>query len=388
MNMFNRLHSRAQRICQQRRDLGLFRQCTVLETPQQVCFRVKGRDYIGFCSNDYLGLANSDLVSNACLEGIAQYGVGAGSAHLINGHSQAHEELECLFAQFVGAEDAVLFSTGYMANIGVLQALVQRQDILLCDRLNHASLIDAAQLTRAKVKRYNTLLDLDEQAMQGSAQHWLITDGVFSMDGFAVSVSELLGLADRTGSFVYVDDAHGFGVLGEGKGLFSGIQDWQRNAVYMATLGKAIGVSGALVAGQKCVIDAIRQQARSWVYTTAMPPALSVAVAQVLRWIDSAQGAESRARLFDNCQQLHAGLLNQGWRVLPTNSAIISVLMGEVDAAVKASAQLKECGFWVPAIRPPTVPQGSARLRFTVSATHTHEQIDSVLCAMNTLRVS
>lgn len=369
---------------------GLRRYRQVVESPQASHITMDGRDYLAFSSNDYLGLANHpDLIRAAC-EGAQQYGVGAGASHLIHGHSAAHHSLEDALAQFTGFPGALLFSTGYMANIGVVTALAGREDVIFADKLNHASLNDAALLSRAKFIRYPHLdLAALEQRLAGAAarRKLVITDAVFSMEGDIALIRQLVALCGKYHALLLLDDAHGFGVLGQqGRGslfLPDGNTAHSPHIVYMATLGKAAGVFGAFVAAQMEVIETLIQTARSYIYTTATPPLLSHALLTSLKRIE--QDEWRREALMRNIQQLQQGLQSSPWKLLPSGTPIQPLLMGRSDEAVRISQALRERGILVPAIRPPTVPQGTARLRISLSAAHQPQDIMRLTQALHEL---
>ena len=360
---------------------GLLRSRRTLATPQSPHIVVDGKSYLAFCSNDYLGLANHPQLISALQQGAQQWGVGAGAAHLVSGHFEPHHRLEQQLAAFVGKPSALLFSTGYMANLGVVQALVGRGDTVFADKLNHASLNDAMTLSRAEVKRYRhgdmeQLAMLLEQAKSG--RKLVITDAVFSMDGDIAPLREMLALCEQHDAWLYVDDAHGFGVLGErGRGSLSHFGIASERIIYMATLGKAAGVSGAFVAAEQVVIDTLINHANSYVYTTATPPALSSALLQSLQLIE--QGDERRAHLQRLVTRLRSGLAELPWALMGSDTAIQPLLIGDNQRALELSAALRERGIWVAAIRPPTVPQGTARLRITLSATHADVDVDRLI---------
>ncbi len=361
-----------QRELDERASQGLLRQRRTLQSQQSPHIVVDGKSYLSFCSNDYLGLANHPQLIAALRQGAVQFGVGAGSAHLVSGHTQVHHQLELELAAFVGKPDALLFSTGYMANLGVVQVLVGKGDTVFADKLNHASLNDAMQLSRATVRRYrhNDMTHLSQLLGKTSGGRKLvITDAVFSMDGDIASLPELLGLCEQHDAWLLIDDAHGFGVLGgQGRGTLAHFGIDSPRIIYMATLGKAAGVFGAFVAAEREVIDTLVNFARSYVYTTATPPALSSALLESLRLI--AAGEELRAHLQHLIAQLRSGLRGLPWRLMPSATAIQPLLVGDNQAALQLCAELRERGIWVAAIRPPTVPQGTARLRITLSAAH------------------
>ena len=307
--------------------------------------------------------------------------MGAGAAHLVSGHTQPHEQLEHALADFVGKPAALLFSTGYMANLGVVQALVGKADRVFADKLNHASLNDAMLLSRADIKRYRhndmaQLASLLEQTASG--RKLVITDAVFSMDGDLARLPELLALCERHDAWLLVDDAHGFGVLGEqGNGSLAHFGTASSRIIYMATLGKAAGVFGAFVAAEQVVVDTLINNASSYVYTTATPPALAVAVLESLQLIR--QGEKQRAHLQRLIAQLRSGLRDLRWPLMSSTTAIQPLLIGGNQAALDLSSALRDRGIWVAAIRPPTVPQGTARLRITLSAAHSMTDVTRLI---------
>ncbi|MFA6120259.1 MAG: 8-amino-7-oxononanoate synthase [Sideroxydans sp.] len=366
---------------------GLLRARRTLTTPQSPHIVVDGKSYLAFCSNDYLGLANHPQLISALQQGAQQWGVGAGAAHLVSGHFEPHHLLEHQLAAFVGKPAALLFSTGYMANLGVVQALVGKGDTVFADKLNHASLNDAMLLSRAVVKRYRhgDMAQLEKLLSEtDKGRKLVITDAVFSMDGDIAPLREMLALCERHDAWLYVDDAHGFGVLGEqGRGSLSHFDIASERIIYMATLGKAAGVSGAFVAAEQVVIDTLVNHANSYVYTTASPAALSVALSRSLQLIT--QGDELRAHLRRLIEQLRRGLTDLPWSLMPSDTAIQPVLIGDNQRALELSAALRERGIWVAAIRPPTVPQGTARLRITLSAAHTEGDVERLIEALHEL---
>lgn len=359
---------------------GLLRHRRTLESAQTAHVVVDGKRYIAFCSNDYLGLANHPGVVAAAQAGATRYGVGAGASHLVLGHARAHEQLEHELAAFVGLPRALLFSTGYMANLGIVTALVGREDAVFADRLNHASLNDACLLARAQFKRYahNDLEQLERLLSKTAARRKLIVaDAVFSMDGDIAPVPQLLELAERFDAWLMLDDAHGFGVLGaHGRGVLEHFRLQHPRIIYMATLGKAAGVCGAFVAGDATLIETLMQRARTYIYTTAMPPLLALALSKSLQLI--AAGDALRAGLYEKITQLNQILINNlpsAWRLLPSLTAIQPLLVGDNRVAVALADTLAARGVLVPAIRPPTVPQGTARLRISLSAAHSADDV-------------
>ena len=376
-----------QRELDERAAHGLLRRRRTLDSPQSPHITVEGRPYLAFSSNDYLGLASHPQLVQALQQGARQWGVGAGAAHLVNGHFAPHHQLEAELAAFVGKPAALLFSTGYMANLGTVQALVGKDDTVFADKLNHASLNDAMLLSRAGTKRYRhgdlaQLARMLEQTKSG--RRLILTDAVFSMDGDLAPLPELLALCERFDAWLLVDDAHGFGVLGQqGRGSLSHFNLTSPRLILMGTLGKAAGVSGAFVAAEQVVIDTLVNHARSYIYTTATPPALSVALLQSLRLIE--QGDAQRAHLRGLIARLRKGLDDLPWEPMPSDTAIQPLLVGDNHLALGLSEGLRERGIWVAAIRPPTVPQGTARLRITLSAAHTEGDVDRLTEALHEL---
>ncbi len=363
---------------------GLYRRRRVVDGPQATLIKVDGRQLINFCSNDYLGLANHPLVVAAFKQGVEDYGVGSGSAHLICGHSRAHHALEEELADFTGRQRALLFSTGYMANLGVVSALVGRGGRVFEDRLNHASLLDGGLLSRADFQRYRhaDVEDLRQRLDQASVRSLIVSDGVFSMDGDLAPLPALAAVAQQYQAGLMIDDAHGFGVLGnKGVGITEhfGLTE-QQVPVLMATLGKAAGSFGAFVAGSDELIEFLIQKARSYVFTTAMPAAVAEATRASLKLIR--QESWRRDTLRHLIAQFRSGALQQGLRLMDSPTAIQPILIGDSHKALQASQRLIELGFWVSAIRPPTVPAGTGRLRITLSAEHTPEQIDALLTVL------
>lgn len=366
-----------------RRADGLYRRRRTLESAQGVETIVDGHRVVSFCGNDYLGLAAHPALRSAAAGAIEQYGVGSGASHLVNGHHRLHEECERRLAAFCGRDRALLFGSGYAANLSVASALLGRHDQLFEDRLNHASLIDGARLSRARVQRYRHndplhLADLLQRA--GVARRRLVaTDGVFSMDGDVADLEQLAGLAARHDAWLQVDDAHGFGVLGEhGAGLVEQAgMDQQQVPILVATLGKALGTAGAFVAGSEVLIETLVQHARPYVYSTASPPALAAATLAALELLESE--AWRRRKLHDNIAHLRTRAAALGIALMPSETAIQPLVIGDNKQTVRLADDLFARGYHVVAIRPPTVPAGSARLRITLSAAHDTAQIDGLL---------
>ena len=350
----------------------------LVTTPQGPHLTVDGRDYLAFASNDYLGLASHPALVAALQEGAARFGAGAGASHLVSGHLAPHDAAETALAAFLGREAALLFSSGYQANVGVIGALVGRGDAVFADRLAHASLLDGCLLSRAEFQRFrhNDLADLERRLAASTAPAKLIAvDAVYSMDGDEAPLAALLALAERFDAWLYVDDAHGFGVLGpQGRGTLAthGVAPHPR-LVQLATFGKAAGLAGAAVAADAQVIDWLVNTARTAIFTTAMPPALAHALTAMLALVEPADAA--RDRLAGHVATLRADCAAAGLQLLPSRTAIQPVLIGSDADAVAASLALREAGLWVPAIRPPTVPPGTARLRVSLSAAHTETDV-------------
>jgi 8-amino-7-oxononanoate synthase len=363
---------------------SLYRRRRVVESPQSVLMQLDGRQVVNFCSNDYLGLANHPEVIAAFKRGVDQYGVGSGSAHLICGHSHAHHALEDELAAFTGRERALLFSTGYMANLGVISALVGRGDSVLEDRLNHASLLDGGLLSAARFQRYqhNQLDDLQVRLAASKGKALIVSDGVFSMDGDLALLPDLANLAEQHGAGLLIDDAHGFGVLGaNGGGVVEhfGLSQ-QQVPILMGTLGKAFGTFGAFIAGSDALIEYLIQKARTYVFTTAMPAAVAEATRVSLRLLQ--QEAWRRQHLQALISRFRAGAEQQDLQLMDSATAIQPIILGDSETALLASERLLAQGFWVSAIRPPTVPAGTARLRITFSSLHTEQQVDALLEAL------
>jgi 8-amino-7-oxononanoate synthase len=363
----------------------LERKRSLLDGAQGAHVSINGQRVVSFCSNDYLGLAADPALVAAAHAALDQCGVGAGAAHLITGHHRFHHNFEIAFARFVGKPAALLFSTGYMANLAVLTTLVGRHGEVFGDKLNHASLVDAAQLSGATFSRYRhgDLAQLESQLAKSSAPDKLIvSDLVFSMDGDIAPVDALLDLAERFDAWLYLDDAHGFGVLNAGRG---GLTDRARasdRVIYLATLGKAAGVAGAAVAAHASVIDWLIQKARPYIYTTASPPLLAACLLESLRQIEA--GEARRERLRSHIAQLRAGLAKLEYATLmPSTTPIQPLLVGANADAVRLSQALLQRGLLVPAIRTPTVPVGTARLRITLSAAHSAEDVAQLVEALH-----
>jgi 8-amino-7-oxononanoate synthase len=369
------------------RTAGLYRRRRVQDRPQQPEAIVDGRPMLSFCSNDYLGLANHPEVIAALRQGAERWGVGSGAAHLVNGHSAAHHALEEELADFTGRPRALLFSTGYMANLGIISALTGRGDMLWQDRLNHASLLDGALLSRATLRRYPHADAAELDRLIGDRDTRMIaSDGVFSMDGDLAPLPALALIARRSGAWLLVDDAHGLGVLGrEGRGTLDhfGLAA-EQVPILMGTLGKAFGTFGAFVAGSDALIETLIQRARSYIYTTATPPAIaeatrtSLALARREDW--------RREHLQALIARFRTGANQLGLPLSESPTPIQPLIAGSSHQALAWAAELEARGILVGAIRPPTVPEGSARLRVCLSAAHTETMVDRLLDALGTLQ--
>lgn len=368
----------------ERRAADLYRQRPLLGSPQGPQVEVDGRRLLAFCSNDYLGLANHPQVIEAWRAGAQRWGVGGGASHLVIGHSTPHHELEEALADFTGRPRALLFSTGYMANLGAVTALVGKGDSVLEDRLNHASLLDAGLLSGARFSRYlhNDAQSLASRLAKAEGNTLVVCDGVFSMDGDVADLPTLCAEARRHDAWVMVDDAHGFGTLGAtGGGVVEqfglGIDEVP---VLVGTLGKAFGTAGAFVAGSDELIDTLVQFARPYIYTTSQPPALACATLKSLELLRSEHWR--REHLAALIARFRQGAATLGLTLMESDTAIQPILIGDSGRAMALSRALRERGILVTAIRPPTVPAGSARLRVTLSATHELDQVDRLLEAL------
>ena len=388
----NTLWSELQAELDQRASAGLTRRRRLLQSAQSAHISVDGQDVLSFCSNDYLGLANHPALISAMQNGAAKSGAGAGASHLITGHHQYHHDAEQALADFVGLPAALLYSTGYMANMGVVTALMGRDDAIFADKLNHASLNDAAVLSRATLHRYahNDLVALEGLLQKSDAKRKLIVvDAVFSMDGDLAPVPELLSLCEQYDAYLYLDDAHGFGVLGEhGQGVLNHFSAQIHNhhavanrVIYMATLGKAAGVSGAFVAGTSVLIDYLVQNSRTYIYTTATPPAISAALIESVKIIQ--KDDFRRAHLQHLICMLKTRLQLRHWRLDESATAIQPLIVGSNEDALALSERLLTQGILVPAIRPPTVPKGTARLRISLSAAHSEADVLQLIDALH-----
>lgn len=369
---------------EQRRAAALYRQRPLLQSPQGPQVMVDGTPLLAFCSNDYLGLANHPEVIDAWRAGAERWGVGGGASHLVIGHSLPHHELELALAEFTGRPRALLFTTGYLANLGALTALVGQGDSVLQDRLNHASLLDGGLLSGARFSRYlhNDADSLGKRLAKATGNALVVTDGVFSMDGDIADLPALAAQAQARGAWLMVDDAHGFGTLGRhGGGVVEHFGlDMEQVPVLVGTLGKAFGTAGAFVAGSEELIECLIQFARPYIYTTSQPPALACATLRSLQLLrDEHWRREHLAALI---RQFRQGAEQIGLHLMDSFTPIQPILIGDAARAMRLSAMLRERGLMVTAIRPPTVPAGSARLRVTLTAAHSAAQVQLLLNAL------
>ena len=371
---------------QQRRKDGLYRQRLTLDSAQGPVVRIDEREYLNFCSNDYLGLAAHPRVIERFRRAASQYGVGSGASHLVCGHSAPHHELEEALAEFTGRPRALLFSSGYMANTGILTSLLKRGDYVFEDRLNHASLLDGGLHSGARFQRFphNDVAALQARLVAAEGPRMVVVDGVFSMDGDTAPLADLAELCSAQDAWLMVDDAHGFGVLGA-RGVGSTEAAGLTGAdvpVLMATLGKALGTAGAFVAGSELLIEGLIQQSRNYIYTTALPPAVAAASLEALKLVS--EEAWRREHLAGLIHRFRRGAEQLSLPLMPSESAIQPLLVGDATRAIALSERLRDSGFLIGAIRPPTVPAGTSRLRITLSAAHSEVQVDQLLELLGT----
>jgi 8-amino-7-oxononanoate synthase len=369
----------------ERAEAGLQRQRRLLQSPQKAHIVANGERLLSFSSNDYLGLANHPELIAAFQSAAVEAGVGGGASHLVTGHHEFHHEAEQALVDFIGVPAGLLFSTGYMANMGVISALMGRDDAIFADKLNHASLNDAARLSRATLHRYahQNLAQLEKLLKQSTAKRKLVVvDAVFSMDGDFAPVPELLSLCEQYDAYLLLDDAHGFGVLGkQGRGILNYFNVQSSRVIYMATLGKAAGVAGAFVGAHATIIDYLIQSAKTYIYTTASPPALAAALVKSVELMRT--DAERQQHLQSLIHLFKSELKLKKWQLMPSITAIQPILVGSNQAALNLSEFLLSRGILVPAIRPPTVPKNTARLRVSISAGHTVEDIHQLMNALH-----
>jgi len=374
---------------EQRKRAGLYRTRRLVSGPQQPELTADGQALLSFCSNDYLGLANHPNNIEALKNALPETGLGGAASHLVCGHHDAHHRLEQRLADFTRRSSALFFSTGYMANVGVISALVGRGDTVFSDRLNHASIIDGCILSRARVRRYahGDVEALAAMLADTSGHKVVVTDGVFSMDGDVAPLKALARVCKAHDALLVVDDAHGIGVLGpQGRGsvLEAGLSE-DEVPVLIGTLGKAVGTSGAFVAGPALLMDYLVQKARTYIYTTAMPPAVAIATCASLDLIEADD--QRRAHLNGLIAHFREGAQALGYELMPSYTPIQPIMIGGNEEALALSQALQQQGVMVTAIRPPTVPEGQARLRVTLSAAHSEAHVARLLAALSECRV-
>lgn len=377
---------------EQRKKAHLYRERRILATAQGPEIKLAGKSYLNFCSNDYLGLANHPELVKSFKQAADEYGVGSGASHLVVGHSSVHHQLEEALAEFVGRPKALLFSSGYMANLGVVTALLGKNDSIFEDRLNHASLLDAGILCGARFQRFrhndvNDLkIKLGKQQSEAGRRKLVVVDGVFSMDGDLAPLPELAALCQQEDAWLMVDDAHGLGVLGEaGRGTLSHFKCSKDDVpVLMGTLGKSFGTAGAFVAGSEALIDTLVQFARTYIYTTALPPAVAAASLCSLELVKNETWRREKLKALVN--QFRQGAKDLAYTLADSETAIQPILVGEPATALALSQALQAEGILITAIRPPTVPKATARLRVTLSAAHSAEQVKQLLNALEKVK--
>jgi 8-amino-7-oxononanoate synthase len=370
------------------RNRNLYRELKLVDGQQDATVRLNGREVLNLSSNNYLGLANHPALKDAAREALDRYGAGSGASRLISGNMTAHEELERRIARFKGTEAALVFNSGYQANVGIIATLMENDDVVLSDQLNHASIIDGCRLSRAAVSVYrhcdmDHLASLLEKA-PATARKLIATESIFSMDGDIAPLGEIVALAERHGAMVMVDEAHATGVRGpDGAGVVAELGLGDRVLVQMGTLGKALGAFGAYVAGTAKLKDLLVNRARSFIFTTSLPPVVLAMAAAAVELVK--KEPERQCALRRNTQRLRNGLEQLGYAVAGSTQ-IIPVMVGEEQPCMRLAARLLEAGFYVQGIRPPTVPPGTSRLRVTTMATHTTEQMDQALDAFKQAR--
>ncbi len=377
---------------EQRKKAHLYRERRILATAQGPEIKLAGKSYLNFCSNDYLGLANHPELVKSFKQAADEYGVGSGASHLVVGHSSVHHQLEEALAEFVGRPKALLFSSGYMANLGVVTALLGKNDSIFEDRLNHASLLDAGILCGARFQRFrhndvNDLkIKLGKQQSEAGRRKLVVVDGVFSMDGDLAPLPELAALCQQEDAWLMVDDAHGLGVLGEaGRGTLSHFKCSKDDVpVLMGTLGKSFGTAGAFVAGSEALIDTLVQFARTYIYTTALPSAVAAASLCSLELVKNETWRREKLKVLIN--QFRQGAKDLAYTLADSATAIQPILVGEPATALALSQALQAEGILITAIRPPTVPKGTARLRVTLSAAHSEDQVKQLLNALEKVK--
>jgi len=364
------------------KEAGLYRKLNVVGGAQGAYLEINGREYLSFCSNNYLGLANNPLVVEAVKDAVEKYGWGAGASRLVSGNMELHEALEEKISRFKGKEASIVFPTGYMANVGAISSLVSKGDLVICDKLNHASIIDGCRLSGADFRVYpHCDMEKLENVLRKSAKYshkLIVTDTVFSMDGDLAPLPDIVRIASKYKAMVMVDEAHGTGVFGEkGSGVVEHFNLSKKINIVMGTLSKAVGSMGGYVSGDAGLIDFLRNKARSFMYTTALPPAVCAASIAGIELIQKDHSL--RTSLWHNVRYLNEKLKLLNFNVISSESPIIPILIGDPKKAVNVSKFLHKEGILIPAIRPPTVPARSSRLRMTVMSTHTKEDMERLL---------
>ena len=361
---------------------GLYRELNVVESAQGTHLKIKGKTYLSFCSNNYLGLANNPLVIKAVKDAVEKYGWGAGASRLVSGNMKLHEVLEGEISRFKGKEASIVFPTGYMANIGTISSLVSKGDLVICDKLNHASIIDGCRLSGADFRVYpHCDMEKLENILKKSTKYprkLIVTDTVFSMDGDIAPLPDIVRIAHKYKAMVMVDEAHGTGVFGKkGMGVVEHFNLSKKISIVMGTLSKAVGSLGGYVSGDTDLINYLRNKARPFMYTTALPPAVCAASIAGIKLIR--KDPSLRESLWRNVRFLKEKLESLSLKVIPSESPIIPILIGDAKKAVAVSKFLYKKGILIPAIRPPTVPAKSSRLRMTVMSTHTKKDLEKLL---------
>jgi len=359
---------------------GLYRSMRLVGGAQSGRVLLEGREVLLLCSNNYLGLADHPTLKEAAIRGVELYGTGSGASRLVSGNMELHEELEMRIASFKGTEAALLFNSGYAANTGIIPALAGKGDVIFSDRLNHASIVDGALLSRARLVRYPhndvTALDRLLRETEIPGRRLIVTDGVFSMDGDLARLPELVGLKKEYSALLMVDDAHGTGVLGDkGRGSAELFGVMEEIDIQMGTFGKALGSFGAYAAASREMVDYLVNRARSFIFSTSLPPAVISASIAALDLVDSQEGAALRDRVKGNADAFRNALQRAGFSTMGSETQIIPLFVGGAEPAMEFSRELLDEGIFVQGIRPPTVPAGSCRLRCTVMATHTKEEL-------------
>ncbi|MFQ5786769.1 MAG: 8-amino-7-oxononanoate synthase [Thermodesulfobacteriota bacterium] len=368
---------------------GLYRELNIVESAQGTHLKIKGKTYLSFCSNNYLGLANHPLVIKAVKDAVEKYGWGAGASRLVSGNMTLHEKLENEISRFKGKESTIVFPTGYMANIGTISSLVSKEDLVICDKLNHASIIDGCRLSGADLRVY-THCDMEklENILMKSTKYsrkLIITDTVFSMDGDLAPLPDIVSIARKYNAIVMVDEAHGTGVFGKkGRGVVEHFNLSEKVNIVMGTLSKAVGSLGGYITGDADLINYLRNKARSFVYTTALPSAVCAASVAGIKLIQ--KDPSLRTSLWNNVRYLNEKLKLLDFNVISSESQIIPIMIGDAKEAVNVSKFLHKEGILIPAIRPPTVPAKSSRLRMTVMSIHTRDDLDKLLNVLSDVK--